>query len=90
MSKQDSPPPIEQAACRSCGAPIYWAITRTGARMPVDAAPVADGNVLLALRRSTGEIRAHVLRKHEEPDEGRNRYTAHHATCPDGPRWRKD
>lgn len=33
--------------CSSCHAPIEWATTERGKRMPVDAAPVEDGTILL-------------------------------------------
>lgn len=33
--------------CASCGAPITWAITPAGKRMPVDAEPTPNGNVEL-------------------------------------------
>lgn len=37
------------AHCRSCAAPIVWVMTLSGKRMPVDAAPVGDGNVVIAM-----------------------------------------
>lgn len=33
------------ASCRSCGAPLLWARTERGNRMPLDADPVADAIV---------------------------------------------
>lgn len=33
--------------CRTCGAEIFWAITTEGHRIPLDAAPVPDGNIVL-------------------------------------------
>jgi hypothetical protein len=35
--------------CRSCNAPIIWAITVKGRRIPIDKAPVENGNVTLAM-----------------------------------------
>jgi len=80
-------PPIEH--CKSCGAPIYWATSEaSGKRHPVDVEPVEDGNVLLSLRGGTGLV-ARVLKKGEEVEDGRNRYTSHFATCPQSKTWRK-
>jgi hypothetical protein len=31
--------------CRSCDAPITWAVTRKGRRIPLDPEPVAGGNI---------------------------------------------
>lgn len=33
--------------CRSCGSPIFFGLTTKGRRMPIDPAPVEDGNVVL-------------------------------------------
>ena len=35
------------ARCRSCQAPIEWATSVKGKRMPLDAAPVKGGNITL-------------------------------------------
>lgn len=35
--------------CRSCHAPIVWARTITGRRIPLDLEPATDGNVRLGL-----------------------------------------
>lgn len=67
--------------CRTCGAEIFFVVTGAGKRMPLDAAPVATGNVVIA-----GE-RVRVLRKgeaHEGP-----RYQAHFVVCPGAKKWRK-
>lgn len=76
--------------CRSCGASIYWAYTVDGNRMPVDADPVDEGNVIMAVNRRTGELRARVVSPDEHVPNGRNRYTPHFATCPDAEGWRSD
>jgi hypothetical protein len=67
------------AVCRGCGAPIRWAATAAGRRLPLDPEPAADGTVVLG---PTGT--AHVL-----PARGRGdvppeveRYRPHWATCP--------
>lgn len=35
------------AVCSSCGAPIRWALSEKSKRIPLDAAPVEDGNIIL-------------------------------------------
>jgi hypothetical protein len=70
--------------CRSCGAPIVWARTDSGKRMPVDADPSEDGT--LVLEQAGAVLRAHVVGT--VPGEG-SRHRAHFATCPDAESWRK-
>lgn len=67
---------LERKACRSCGAAIIWAKTINGKAIPLDAEPVAGGNVSLhgGVCRIVGEdIGTHV---------------SHFATCPHSKRWR--
>ena len=73
--------------CRSCGADIYWVTTTQGNRMPVDAAPVPDGEALLFWRQN--KLRAYILTASEEVAPDRNRYASHFRTCPDAARWRR-
>jgi hypothetical protein len=71
------------ATCKSCGAPIVWAfVPRTGRRMPVDADPVDDGNVILT-RPSTSMAEAHVVAK------GAGTHVSHFATCPQAAEHRR-
>lgn len=73
--------------CRShrCGAPIIWARSMaTGKLMPVDAEPVADGNIVLT-EDLLGEITAVI-----EPGATAPRHKSHFATCPDADRFRRD
>lgn len=71
------------ALCRSCQRPIIWVVVaKTGGRMPLDATPTPDGQVVLDGPQGT----ARALKKGEAYDG--LRYTSHHATCPDGPAWR--
>jgi hypothetical protein len=78
--------------CRSCGAPIRWAVTVNGKRMPVDDQPTPGGNVstvpngagpglLLALVHPPGQTTLDA----DEP-----RFTSHFATCPNADQHRKD
>lgn len=76
----------DRAKCSSCGADILWCESATtGALMPIDAEPVASGNVALV-----GRV-AHVRRGDLfEPmlPEG-PRYQSHFATCPNAKQWRR-
>lgn len=69
--------------CRSCHKPVIWVVVaKSGARMPIDATPTDDGQVVLDGPQGT----ARALKKGEAYDG--LRYSSHHATCPDGPAWR--
>jgi Holliday junction resolvasome RuvABC endonuclease subunit len=50
------------AKCRSCGAPIEWALTEKGRPIPIDVQPVPDGNILLKMHRGPGEPGTEVVR----------------------------
>ena len=74
-------PPL--ARCRSCKAAVYWAVTGTGAAMPVDAEPSADGTLSL---RWNGR---RVLAVYVDASFSGPRRLAHFARCPDAGKWRK-
>lgn len=77
--------------CRSCGAPIIWAVTDAGKAMPVD--PIHDpGNGNIALHRAAGEIRAAVVPARKAAAmraAGHPMYIAHFGSCPHADRWRR-
>ena len=84
--------------CRSCGAPIIWAVTENGKRMPVDATPREDGNILLieypASALGDGYIEAAYVQSSlfeewdvEAPEP--RRYVSHFASCAQSKGWRK-
>ncbi len=76
-------------SCRSCGAPIYWALTEAGKRMPVDADPSPAGTCVLTLEDRG--LRVAVLTDHAldfARRNGRALRTSHFATCPDAAGWR--
>lgn len=62
--------------CRSCGSPIFFGLTTKGRRMPIDPAPVEDGNVVLVsleARMETGVAnlgRARAQRDGATPTDG--------------------
>ena len=75
--------------CRSCQAPIVWAVTANEKRMPVDAEPVPDGNLILT-SDDPPRVIMHVLGQaslFDEPDPPR--YVSHFATCPHADRHRR-
>lgn len=75
------------SACKKCRNPIRFVLnTDTGRRIPVDAVPDEDGNVL-ARRGKDGELVGHVMTKGEQtPDvipgqTSWSRWMPHFATC---------
>jgi hypothetical protein len=67
--------------CRSCGADVCWVKSeKTGKSMILDAAPVDNGNITLAL---TG------LGVVGDKTATGPRYISHFATCPQAKHWRK-
>jgi hypothetical protein len=76
MSTRHGARPVPQ--CRSCGAPILWAVSKDGKRMPlnIDRSPglvvegeQSDGTPIVASRPV---------------------YTSHFSTCPDADDWRRE
>jgi hypothetical protein len=72
--------------CRSCRAEIFWAATSHGKRMPVDAQPVEDGNLVIA----PGDLPTAYVVDPGQPDlTGEPRYTSHFASCPHADQHRR-
>ncbi len=74
--------------CRSCHAPVRWAVTANGKRIPVDADPMAEGgNLLLSLddppTATVVDPGALML-----VDDGK-RFVSHFVTCPDADEHRR-
>lgn len=65
--------------CKTCKAPIVWAITGTGRLMPVDAEPDPNGNLLL---HTAGSIHAIVVPPGARSNFAGELHKAHFATCP--------
>lgn len=66
------------AQCTSCGAPIWWARTPKGRRIPIDAESNPKGTIMVI------DGVAHVVgssRTLDPADTGR-RWVTHYATCP--------
>jgi hypothetical protein len=70
--------------CRSCAAPIFWALTTTGTRMPIDAEPAQTGNITVV----SDDDGHHLAQVHRWPTDEWPRYTSHFQTCPDAAAWR--
>lgn len=90
MPGEDQPPVLQRGLghgrCKSCSAPIVWAITTAGNRAPfvVDAKGhwvMENGNAI-----QVGPKPAQ-LQLGEKPDD-RQRYTSHFADCPNAGEWR--
>ena len=63
-------------SCRSCGAPIEWAETFAGKRMPFDAP-------IVVVRTEGNPLRDRLL-EYVDTDISKS----HFATCPDRDQWR--
>lgn len=74
--------------CPDCRQSIVWALTSKNKRMPVDAAPVADGNIHLELDGDTvkttvlGKAKADLAR-----DTGTVLHQHHRLTCAQAAKW---
>lgn len=67
--------------CRSCKAPIQWAVTAGGKRIPIDRDMVVGGNLRLKRRSATSPPLAVIVPKADRID-GEWLYVSHFATCP--------
>ncbi len=67
---------LDVSDCRSCGAPIFWAITPSGKRIPLDAEPVEQRGLFVF---DNGYAKPPPVV-----------YQSHFATCPDADSWRKE
>lgn len=81
-----APAPWEVSQCRSCGAAVIWAVTARDARMPLDAAPAAVGDLLLVAAADAGAA-PRVIRLHTEAERAQlgpdvELRVSHFATCP--------
>lgn len=80
-------------ACRSCGAPIRWAVNpATGKQIPFDAAESPDGTHLLVpvpvgLDRADRWTAVYVPPARREAVKD-PRFVSHFATCPDAAKFR--
>lgn len=76
--------------CSSCGAAIFWAISVNGNRVPINAEPDEDGNVLVMQSRSNPDNKkCTVLTRACEKMPGRRYFTSHFATCVNAAKHRR-
>lgn len=85
--------PDPDGTCKSCKAPMRWAVTATGRRMPIDSEPNANGNIVLevlpAPHGPTGaKVRALVIGPNDRVTQGVLQFRSHFATCSDAARFR--
>lgn len=79
--------------CRSCNAEIMWCVTEQGKRMPIDANPSEQGNVVVFECAETGTDMCRVVSKDEMATWSADEsplyvYTSHFATCPNAKQHR--
>ena len=77
--------------CRSCGAPLLWALTERGRRIPLDRNPVPDGNIEIK-ETEDGPPISRVVSGQGTLSPGlfpATRYKSHFATCPNAKRHRR-
>ena len=81
------------ATCRSCLAPITWAISVHGRPIPIDAEPVEGGNLVLVDGTHDTDRGAEPVTIARRPDAllepDLPRYVAHFTTCPNADEHRK-
>ena len=75
------------SACRSCGAEIAWYVTVNHKRIPLDAEPSPDGNLIV--EDSMEPHMAMFTSAGPGEDLGTPRYTSHFATCPNAAQHRR-
>jgi hypothetical protein len=75
--------------CRSCGAPLLWAVTEKGRRIPLDPDPYTgdDPRGLYVLRNGNGAPLAVATTPDAFP--GEPVYRSHFASCDDPARFRR-
>ncbi len=69
------------AKCKSCGAEIIWAVSRSGKACPISAAEYPNGNVVLVPNSDPREPPfAMMVRRDQHPELIRR--ISHFADCP--------
>lgn len=74
--------------CRSCDAPVVWAVTDLAKSMPVDRDPSPAGSIALEYRVPGRAPLARVVRA-DLRGARTDLHTSHFATCPQAGNWRK-
>jgi len=77
-------------ACKSCGAPILWAKTEQGHKIPIDEGPTLDGNIAIQPTDDRKGWLAFVAGPLEAvPGSSSIRRKSHFATCPNAAKHRR-
>lgn len=63
--------------CKSCGKPIFFAITDKGRRMPIDPVPTMTGTIIVTEHAGAEPTCVVAPLTHAGP-----KYLSHFATCP--------
>jgi hypothetical protein len=87
MGSHPHPEGTRRCRSRACRAPVFFARTVKGARVPLDAAPAGDDVPSQHTYWLDGEGVAHPLGKGEAAPDGKPRYLSHFRTCPDAGRF---
>jgi hypothetical protein len=82
------------SVCRSCRAPIEWAVTDNGRRMPLDLGLYPDGRIAIVGRREQTPVivilNGDQLERLRAPgDVVVQLRRSHFQTCPDADSWRR-
>ncbi len=80
---------VQATRCRSCEAPVFWAVTDGGKRMPVDLQPEDDGNLVIVGMGPDDAARVTVVEPSAPMLGDPPRYRSHFATCPNADHHRK-
>ena len=72
--------------CRSCGAPIIWALTKHDRRIPLDPIPVPDGNINISVDEN-GQTRSEIV--NAPLFSSAPLYVSHFVTCPNAAQHRR-
>lgn len=84
--------PIVACASRSCGAPIVWARTKSGSRMPIDAQPVPGGQWRLLDQGGPDPVLSYAPSDPVAQAAGADiaLYDSHFATCTQAAQFRRN
>lgn len=85
---------MKVVTCRSCKAAVFFARTKKGKDIPLDATPDPKGNTAIIERADyAGNVVLHAVMRAvdvNQPTLGfEPMYMPHHATCPQGKEWRR-
>jgi hypothetical protein len=77
---------MKEQHCQACGTAILWVYTERGARMPVDAAPTADGNIQVVADKCYVIPKTRLEALSDDDKAGLRK--SHFATCPEAERFK--